>query len=108
MEGKLKYSEIPVYGLEEVAKCLTVGYEKYGSGGYLNRRDAEDLEAIQRHIQEIRKGNLVDKDGFLHASAVSARAMQMCQRQKLEQMKREDNQQGVILEAKEKADSPSE
>ena len=70
--GKLRYDLIPPEILEELAKILTHGANKYGDNNWKLLEDPMDryYAALMRHLQEWRKGNSIDEDdsGELHLS----------------------------------------
>ena len=70
--GKLRYDLIPPEVLEELAKILTHGANKYGDNNWKLLEDPMDryYAALMRHLQEWRKGNSIDEDdsGELHLS----------------------------------------
>lgn len=62
-EDKLKYSLVPPKPLEELAKVLTYGANKYGVD---NWRHAEEpsrfVDALYRHLEAWRAGDKLDKE----------------------------------------------
>ena len=83
--GKPRYDLIPVLSLEEVAKVLTYGADKYNeSYDNENWRNVEHSQrryysASQRHQAEVRKGNQLDDETGLHhlAHAISCLMFQL-------------------------------
>lgn len=70
-DGKLRYDLIPPIAMEELAKILTYGSRKYADNTWQNVKPFKPryYGALMRHIQEWRKGNLVDEEsGELHLS----------------------------------------
>ncbi len=70
-EKKLRYDLIPPVVLEELAKVLTYGAEKYGDHNWKNLDNFEEryYSALMRHIQAHRKGEKNDKEsGLSHLS----------------------------------------
>jgi len=70
-KDKLRYDLIPWCVEEEIAKVITHGADKYGENNWQNLENANAryYSALIRHIQEFRKGNLIDKDsGLSHLS----------------------------------------
>lgn len=75
---KLRYDLIPWQALEEAAKVLTHGAKKYAPGNWKKVPDAKNryYAALMRHLQEVRKGNLIDDDsGYSHLAHVLCNAM---------------------------------
>jgi hypothetical protein len=68
---KLRYDLLPVECIEEVVKVLTMGSIKYGPNNWQDVEPFEDryYAALQRHIIEWRKGNVIDSEsGLSHLS----------------------------------------
>lgn len=68
---KLRYDLIPVKVLEELAKVLTYGANKYSANSWQNVEPFDDryYAAAMRHLMEWRKGNQVDTEsGLEHLS----------------------------------------
>ena len=72
-DGKLKYHLIPYEVLEELAKVLTFGAEKYGENNWQKLEDFDNryYSARCRHEAAIRSGEKMDPESkLLHASHV--------------------------------------
>lgn len=70
---KLKYTLIPAEAHERIVKVLAYGAEKHGERDYTNYSDENIINAIYRHLAEIRKGNPYDAEtGELHWSHLAA------------------------------------
>ena len=79
---KTQYSLVPPYALEAVAKNLTSGLKKYphrNNWQLVNNAEERYLDAMLRHIEEHRKGNIYDTDNAdpttTHLSAVAVNSM---------------------------------
>ena len=70
--GKPRYSLIPPYALEQVAICLTKGAEKYDDNNwkYVDDAEARYLDALLRHVEARRKGEVLDAEGNDHLAAI--------------------------------------
>lgn len=75
--GKLRYSLIPPYALEQVAKCLTLGASKYAADNWKYVEGAKEryLDALIRHTEAYRKGETVDTEGNDHLAAIAVNAL---------------------------------
>ena len=73
--GKLRYDLIPVLALEETAKVVTKGAEKYDDENWklVPEGRRRYLAAAMRHIQQWRKGEIYDDEMGTHhiANAIS-------------------------------------
>lgn len=73
--GKLRYDLIPVLALEEVARVVTKGAEKYDDENWklVPEGRRRYLAAAMRHIQQWRKGEIYDEEMGTHhiANAIS-------------------------------------
>ena len=73
--GKLRYDLIPVLALEETAKVVTKGAEKYDDENWklVPEGRSRYLAAAMRHIQQWRKGEIYDEEMGTHhiANAIS-------------------------------------
>ena len=73
--GKLRYDLIPVLALEETAKVVTKGVEKYDDENWklVPEGRRRYLAAALRHIQQWRKGEIYDEEMGTHhiANAIS-------------------------------------
>jgi len=66
--GKLRYDLIPPEVLEALASVLTHGADKYGDDNWKDGIQYNRVyAALERHLQDWRKGNLIDKDSELPA-----------------------------------------
>ena len=66
-EGKLRYDLIPETALEGIATIFTYGSKKYDDNNWKKSTyPSRYYAAMMRHIQEIRKGNLIDKESGLY------------------------------------------
>jgi Domain of unknown function (DUF5664) len=79
---KTQYSLVPPYALEAVAKNLTSGLKKYphrNNWQLVDNAEERYLDAMLRHIEEHRKGNIYDTDNSdpttTHLSAVAVNSM---------------------------------
>jgi hypothetical protein len=70
-KGKADYSLIPPNALEEVAKVLTYGAEKYSRDNWKNLPDIENryFAAAQRHLWALKRGEKVDSETNIHHAA---------------------------------------
>lgn len=78
--GKLRYDLIPAKCLEQIAKILTFGAEKYGENNWQKLEDAKNryYAALERHQQAKRQGEQYDKEsGLLHSAHVAVNAIFM-------------------------------
>lgn len=76
-KGKLRMDLIPPEALEGMAKILTMGAEKYGPNNWQGLENFEERYsgALMRHLNEMRKGELVDDEsGEPHAYHVLCNA----------------------------------
>jgi hypothetical protein len=81
-QDKLQYSLIPSHALEQIAKNLTVGLKKYKERDNWKKVQGADqryLDALYRHLEAHRRGELYDTDSsvpdMLHMAAVAVNAM---------------------------------
>lgn len=76
-KNKLDYSLIDVYFVEELAKVLQFGADKYGKNNWQNCDDiTRYLNALERHFIEIKKGKFLDDEsGLSHIAHLTANAM---------------------------------
>lgn len=76
-EGKTSYSEIDWSFIEKMAKCMNLNKGKYPPKNWQKPMEAELLlDAAQRHLIELRRGELFDKEnGAEHATAVALNMM---------------------------------
>jgi len=68
-QGKLRYELVKPEMLEQLAKALHGGAEKYGDENYKYVDNQRYIGALMRHLQAYRKGELADKDSGLHPMA---------------------------------------
>lgn len=69
-QGKLRYDLISPIALEELAKVMTNGAEKYGEHNWRKGMNYTSMIASAlRHLMEINKGNDIDDESGLHHSA---------------------------------------
>lgn len=73
---KLRYDLIPVLCLRELAKCYTIGAEKYGDGYNWQTRytTSEVVAKLMRHLEAWRGGESRAEDGQHHLAAVAFHA----------------------------------
>jgi hypothetical protein len=81
-QGKLQYTLIPPYALQEVARNLTEGLKKYKERDNWQKVDGAEeryMDALMRHFEAIRRGETYDVDSsdptISHMSAVAVNAM---------------------------------
>lgn len=80
-EGKIQYSLIPPYALQEVARNLTIGATKYKKFNWMFVPNAREryLDALMRHLESYRRGVKYDPESSVpdmhELSAVIANAM---------------------------------
>lgn len=81
-QGKVQYTLVPPYALQEIARNLTAGLDKYKERNNWQRvPDAEQryMDALMRHFEAIRRGELYDVDSSVpdmpHMAAVAVNAM---------------------------------
>ena len=69
-KGKPDYSLIPPFALDEIAKVLTHGKDKYARDNWKHLDDGPNryFAAAQRHLWALRKGEDIDPEsGYHHA-----------------------------------------
>jgi len=81
-DGKVQYTLVPPYALQEVARNLTEGLKKYKErNNWQKVPNAEQryMDALMRHFEAIRRGELYDTDSSApdmpHMAAVAVNAM---------------------------------
>lgn len=81
-QGKVQYTLVPPYALQEIARNLTAGLDKYKErNNWQKVPNAEQryMDALMRHFEAIRRGELYDTDSSVpnmsHMSAVAVNAM---------------------------------
>ncbi len=67
-EGKLRYDLVPAIALEEIAKVLTFGADKYAPNSWqkIDDLEARYTAAAFRHLQAWRMGERFDEESGLH------------------------------------------
>lgn len=68
-KGKLRYELVKPIMLEQLAKALHGGAEKYGDENYKLVDNERYIGALFRHLQAHRMGEIEDKDSGLHPMA---------------------------------------
>lgn len=65
--GKLRYSLIPVEATRGIAQVLTFGANKYAPNSWQLVPNAQEryLDALMRHLDDYRSGELIDKESSL-------------------------------------------
>ena len=63
-DDKIKYTLIPPYALQEVARNLTVGLRKYAKNNWQKVPNAREkyLDALMRHLESYRRGCKYDPE----------------------------------------------
>ncbi len=72
--GKPRYDLVPFSAMDEVARVLTVGAEKYGDDNWREVDEAHRryFAAAMRHMSEYQQGRVMDAETNLHALAHAA------------------------------------
>ena len=76
--SKVRWDLVPIDAIEEVAKILTFGSEKYGDNNWQDVDNFNDryYAALLRHLVEWRKGNTIDPEsGMSHLSHAATNAI---------------------------------
>tara|TARA_R110000796_G_scaffold45419_3_gene109883 strand:+ start:1727 stop:2146 length:420 start_codon:yes stop_codon:yes gene_type:complete len=80
--GKLQYTLVPPYALQQVARNLTEGLKKYHERDNWQKVDGAKqryMDALMRHFEAIRRGEIYDVDSsdptISHMSAVAVNAL---------------------------------
>lgn len=75
-KGKTRYDLVPSYAQEQYAKVLTKGAEKYAERNWENgMKWSKVLASLERHLQEIKKGEDYDEEtGLLHSAHIMCNA----------------------------------
>jgi hypothetical protein len=80
--GKVQYTLVPPYALQEVARNLTEGLKKYKERNNWQKVEGAEqryMDALMRHFEAIRRGEIYDVDSTdpttSHMSAVAVNAM---------------------------------
>ena len=70
-KDKPDYSLIPPFALDDVVKVLTFGAKKYDRNNWklLENLDDRYFAAAQRHIWQLKKGQLFDEETGVHHAA---------------------------------------
>lgn len=77
-EGKPGYSNIPRLALNEVAKVMTYGANKYGKYNYSGEIDSSRLtDALERHLNQYLINEDIDESGYHHIAHVAANALML-------------------------------
>lgn len=77
-EGKPKMSLLPPIALEEVAKVLTYGANKYAPYNWVKGLPLmEVLDSAERHISAWKKGEDIDESGCLHLAHAACNLLMM-------------------------------
>jgi hypothetical protein len=65
--GKIKYNLIPIECIEDLAKILTMGSEKYADNSWQQVENGEEryFAALMRHLVASRKGDKIDEESGL-------------------------------------------
>jgi hypothetical protein len=81
-QGKVQYTLVPPYALQEVARNLTEGLKKYKERNNWQKVEGAEqryMDALMRHFEAIRRGEIYDVESsdptLSHMSAVAANAM---------------------------------
>jgi len=81
-QGKLQYTLVPPYALQQVARNLTEGLKKYKERNNWQKVEGAEqryMDALMRHFEAIRRGEIYDVDisdpTISHMSAVAVNAM---------------------------------
>lgn len=72
-KGKLRYSLVPPSAVKAIAQVLTFGAEKYAPNSWqlVDRAPERYLDALMRHLEAYRDGELLDPEsGLPHLSHV--------------------------------------
>ena len=66
-QGKLRYSLVPPILIEQIAEVLTFGAQKYAPDSWQTVENGEEryLDALMRHLEAYRKGELLDLNSGL-------------------------------------------
>ena len=76
-EGKLRYSLVPPFATKAIAEVLTFGAKKYAPNSWqlVDRAQERYLDALMRHLEAYRSGELFDPESKLpHLSHVLCNA----------------------------------
>jgi hypothetical protein len=63
--GKIRYGLVPPSTMMWLATALTHGAEKYGAFNWKNVESARYVDALYRHLEAARAGDIIDKDSGL-------------------------------------------
>lgn len=66
--NKTRWDLVPFEQLEEIAKVITYGAEKYAPGDWKNTDKRKYFAAAMRHLVEYKKGKKMDESGMSHLS----------------------------------------
>lgn len=82
--GKPRLDLMPPYAAREIGKCLEVGTNKYEPWRWQEGAPwSVWLAALERHLNEWKKGEADDPDGFKHLAAVCVHAMFLMEHERL-------------------------
>lgn len=67
-QGKPRYGLLPPLALQEMARVLTYGAEKYEAGNWMHVPDSLDryFDALQRHAWAWKMGEALDPESGMH------------------------------------------
>ncbi len=82
--GKPRFSLIPAYPLEQVAKVLTMGAVKYGDRNWeKGMKWTRCIDSLERHLNAFKQGELNDEEsGLPHLAHVCVNSMFLLQFEK--------------------------
>jgi hypothetical protein len=76
--GKIRYSTVPNYALEEVIQAFTYGADKYEAYNYSKGMNyTRYIDAALRHINAYLRGEDIDESGNTHLSHAVASLMML-------------------------------
>lgn len=76
--GKVRFSDIPLDVLHDVAKAFTDGGNKYGKYNYSNGMEhSRYYDAAMRHLNAFMTGEEIDESGNTHLSHAIASLMML-------------------------------
>ena len=98
-QGKLQYTLVPPYALQEVARNLTEGLKKYKERNNWQKVEGAEqryMDALMRHFEAHRRGEVYDPDSSVpdmpHLAAVAVNAMFLLEFMLDPELKTKDNQ----------------
>lgn len=76
-QAKPKMHLVDAYWYQDVAQVLTIGEKKYSSYNWTKITErSRVISSLERHLQEIKKGNYVDSEsGLSHTAHIAANSM---------------------------------